>query len=144
MLESIQSRFKLSIHFFPRTGRKLLKIVPGKKKTQRNVWNVENTTGHLLAELHPSSFVCKILFFKYLRFPIRELLRSEVKRKLFDIKFPYIHCYFKTCLHTPHNGARHRDKVNVEGQANLRVSDNVVAASVGKNKAKQKPLKYAI
>ena len=144
MLESIQSRFKLSIHFFPRTGRKLLKIVPGKKKTQRNVWNVENTTGHLLAELHPSSFVRKILFFKYLRFPIRELLRSEVKRKLFDIKFPYIHCYFKTCLHTPQNGARHRDKVNVVGQANLRVSENVVAASVGKNKAKQKPLKYAI
>ena len=33
-----------------------------KKKKQGNVWEVQNTTGRFLAQLHPSKFFLKILF----------------------------------------------------------------------------------
>ena len=34
--------------------------------------------------------------------------------KLFDIRFPYKHCYFKTCLPTRQNGVENRDKAYSE------------------------------
>ena len=62
VLESIQSRFELSIHlsvfFFPANHTEPWTVTG--KKIQRNVWKVQNTTGRFLAKLH--RFVFKILF----------------------------------------------------------------------------------
>ena len=64
MPESVQSCFELSIHFpvffFPRA---IFTAVHGWFVIQTNVWEVQNTTGRFLVQLHPSNFFfLEILF----------------------------------------------------------------------------------
>ena len=51
-----------------------------------------------------------LILFLVQKFPIHEFFRSDVLWKLFDIGFPYKHCYFKTCLPTRQNVVENRDK----------------------------------
>ena len=63
MPESVQSCFELSIHFPVFFLRELFLVaVHGWFAIQTNVWNVQNTTGRFLAQLHPSKCFLKIVF----------------------------------------------------------------------------------
>ena len=89
--ESVQSCFELSIHLsVKRTSCELpLKIVRGKKNTGKCM---ENSKHNWTLSGTATSLQCQ-------KFPIHEFFRSDVLWNLFDIGFPYKHCYFKpVCL----------------------------------------------
>ena len=99
MPESVQSCFELSIHFpvffFPRA---IFRAVHG-WFANRQMYGKFKT--RLDAFWH--SYIRPIFFLKSFsycqKFPIHDFFRSDVLWKLFDIAFPYKHCYFEpVCL----------------------------------------------
>ena len=100
MPESVRSCFELSIHLSVKlTSRELLlKIVRGKKNTGKCMESLKHNCTLSGTATSLQFFFLKILFLVP-KFPIHEFFTSDVLRKLFDIGFPYKHCYFKpVCL----------------------------------------------
>ena len=101
MPESFQSCFELSIHLSVFFSRELFLVAVHGWFAYRQMYGKFKT--RMDAFWHSYSYIPQIFFLKSFsecqKFPIHEFFRSHVLLKLFDIGFPYKHCYFKrVCL----------------------------------------------